>query len=60
MADIMEGDPDSRFSSLAPIPPLDGPFALGAVFRADNKKDKVNLGIGAYRDVPGCCRRPVR
>ncbi|KAH7141053.1 aspartate aminotransferase [Dactylonectria macrodidyma] len=44
--------PSSLFSGFEPTP-LDGPFALDAAYRKDMHKEKVNLGIGAYRDDQG-------
>ncbi|KAI9146989.1 Aspartate aminotransferase [Paramyrothecium foliicola] len=42
----------SLFSSLETVP-LDGAVVLEVAFREDTHKDKVNLGIGAYRDDHG-------
>ena len=32
---------------------LGGPFKIEASYRSDTSEDKVNLGIGAYRDDAG-------
>lgn len=43
---------ESAFSDL-PLAPADAIFALTATYKADSFKDKVNLGVGAYRDNNG-------
>lgn len=35
------------------IPPEDPIFGLTAAYRADTRKERVNLGVGAYRDAQG-------
>jgi len=44
------------FETLAPEPE-DQIMALGALFRADPRQGKIDLGIGVYRDADG--RTPV-
>lgn len=44
--------PESIFADLA-LAPADAIFALTASYKADTFKDKVNLGVGAYRDDDG-------
>ena len=43
---------ESAFADL-PIAPADAIFALTAAYKADTFKEKVNLGVGAYRDNEG-------
>lgn len=43
---------ESIFADLA-LAPADAIFALTASYKADDFKDKVNLGVGAYRDNDG-------
>ncbi len=40
---------DSRFANIALAPP-DPILGVGVAFNADPAENKVNLGIGAYRD----------
>ena len=40
---------ESRFASIAMAPP-DPILGVGVAFNADPAENKVNLGIGAYRD----------
>ena len=40
-----------------PVPPIDPILALGSVVRADARPDKIDLGIGVYRDESG--RTPI-
>jgi hypothetical protein len=40
---------DSRFANIAMAPP-DPILGVGVAFNADPAENKVNLGIGAYRD----------
>ncbi|KAG9252396.1 aspartate aminotransferase [Emericellopsis atlantica] len=42
----------SRFEAVE-HKPLGGPFKIEAAYRSDTSEDKVNLGIGAYRDDAG-------
>lgn len=44
--------PESIFADLA-LAPADAIFALTASYKSDSFKDKVNLGVGAYRDDDG-------
>ena len=44
--------PESIFADLA-LAPADAIFALTASYKSDTFKDKVNLGVGAYRDDDG-------
>lgn len=44
--------PESVFTDLA-LAPADAIFALTASYKKDEFKDKVNLGVGAYRDDDG-------
>lgn len=39
--------------SQTPLAPADAIFALTAAYVADQTKEKVNLGVGAYRDNQG-------
>lgn len=39
--------------SKTPLAPADAIFALTAAYVADQTKEKVNLGVGAYRDNDG-------
>ena len=39
--------------SQTPLAPADAIFALTASYVADQTKEKVNLGVGAYRDNDG-------
>jgi aspartate/tyrosine/aromatic aminotransferase len=51
--------PDSLFSGLE-IAPQDEAFALTAAFNNNSSTEKVNLGIGVYRDDRGMSwRLPV-
>ncbi|BFZ53733.1 Aspartate aminotransferase, cytoplasmic [Savitreella phatthalungensis] len=43
---------ESVFADL-PLAPADAIFALTAAYKTDDFKDKVNLGVGAYRDDAG-------
>jgi aromatic-amino-acid transaminase len=43
---------DGLFGALAPQPP-DGLLALIGLFRADARPDKLDLGVGVYRDLDG-------
>jgi aspartate aminotransferase len=36
-----------------PVPPIDPILALGSAVRADACADKIDLGIGVYRDEHG-------
>jgi aspartate/tyrosine/aromatic aminotransferase len=40
-----------------PVPPIDPILALGSAVRADARADKIDLGIGVYRDEHG--RTPI-
>lgn len=44
--------PESIFADLA-LAPADAIFALTAAYKTDDFTDKVNLGVGAYRDDNG-------
>ena len=48
----MTAVPESVFADL-PLAPADAIFALTAAYKTDDFKDKVNLGVGAYRGDDG-------
>ncbi|KAL8286388.1 hypothetical protein RQP46_004405 [Phenoliferia psychrophenolica] len=45
--------PSTDAFSAIPLAPADAIFALTAAYKADEFKQKVNLGVGAYRDNDG-------